>query len=189
MENRSSRPNTTGGALRLDSRTIHEGKVFSVEAVEVMEPGEIRSMREVVRHRGSAAVLPIHDDGRLSLIRQYRFPVDDRVWELPAGRIEQGETPAQSAAREMEEEIGLRAESIEPLVVYFSTPGFCDETMHVFRATRLSRVPPRPEVDEKIEARVFSLDEARAMIARGEIRDGKTLIALLLESERQRRSS
>jgi ADP-ribose pyrophosphatase len=187
--NGSSHFATPGGALRIGSRRVYNGEVITVDADEVVEPGGIRSVREVVRHRGSVAVLPIHEDGRLVLVRQYRYSIDAQVWELPAGRIDEGETPAESAARELEEEAGLHAEALEPLVAYFSTPGFCDETMHLFRATGLTRVPPRPEVDEKITARTFSFEEARTMITHGEICDGKTLIALLMEGERERRSS
>jgi ADP-ribose diphosphatase len=86
----------------------------------------------------------------------------------------------------MEEEVGLRAEVMEPLVSFFTTPGFCDEQIHVFRASGLTEVPPRPEADERIEPRAFDLAEAVTMIRGGEIREGKTLIALLLESERRR---
>ena len=171
---------------RLETRRVYEGKVVSLDVDEVEEPGGVRAVREVVRHRGSAAVLPVHDDGRVVLVRQYRYPVDEAVWELPAGRLDVGEESEQAARRELEEEVGLRARRLEPLSVFYTTPGFCDEVMHMFRATELEEVPPRPDADERIESRTLSLEEARAMIGRGEVREGKTLVALLMETERRR---
>jgi ADP-ribose pyrophosphatase len=172
-------------ASRLATRRVYEGRVLSLDVDEVLEPGGVRAVREVVRHRGSVAALAIHADGRVVLVRQYRYPVDAEVWELPAGRLDPSETAAEGACRELEEEVGLRARKLEAVGVYYTTPGFCDETMHLFRATELEVVPARPEADERIEVLTCSLDEARAMIRRGEIREGKTLVALLLESERR----
>jgi ADP-ribose pyrophosphatase len=169
----------------LDHRRVFEGKVFAVDVDEVEEPGGVRARREVVRHRGSVAVLPVREDGRVVLVRQYRYPVASLVWELPAGRLDPGETVEEGARRELEEEVGLRPASLEPLIVFYTTPGFCDETMHLFRATALTEVPPRPEADERIETGVFTLAQARDMIRRGEVREGKTLVALLLEAERR----
>jgi ADP-ribose pyrophosphatase len=118
-------------------------------------------------------------------VRQYRYAVDAAVWELPAGRLDPGETAEQGARRELEEEVGLRPGRLEPLSVFYTTPGFCDETMHLFRATGLASVAARPEADERIEAALFTLPEAREMIRRGEIREGKTLVAVLLELGRE----
>ncbi len=173
------------GARTLEHRRLYEGQVLALDLDQVEEPGGVRAAREVVRHRGSVAALPVHADGRVVLIRQYRYAVDQLVWEIPAGRLDPGETPAEGALREVEEEVGLQAGGLEPISVFFTTPGFCDEAMHLFRATDLREIPPRPEADERIEARAFSLEEARAMIQRGEVREGKTLVALLLESERR----
>jgi ADP-ribose pyrophosphatase len=170
----------------LASRRIYDGSVLALDVDEVEEPGGVRAIREVVRHRGSVAALAVHDDGRVVLVRQYRYAVDEAVWELPAGRLDAGETPREGARRELEEEVGLRAAHLEPMSVFYTTPGFCDERMHLFRATGLSPVPPRPEEDERIEALTLSLEAARALVARGEVREGKTLVALLLESEKRR---
>lgn len=172
-------------ARLLQHRRLYEGRVVSLDVDEVEEPGGVRATREVVRQRGSVAALPVLDDGRVVLIRQYRYAVDERVWEIPAGRIDPGETPEAGARRELEEEVGYAAESLEPLITFYTTPGFCDERMHLFRASGLRPVPARPEEDERIEAALFTIEEARAMIARGEIREGKTLVALLLECERR----
>ncbi len=162
-------------------RVVYDGKVLALHVDEVEEPGGVRATREVVRQRGSVAALALSADDRVVLVRQYRYAVDGALWELPAGRLDPGETPEQGARRELVEEVGLEAETMEPLAVFYTTPGFCDELMHVFRATALRQVPPRPEDDERIEARWFGLDEAMGMIERGEIREGKTLVALLRE--------
>ena len=172
---------------RLASRRVYEGKILKLDVDDVEEPGGVRAVREVARHPGSVAALPVHDDGRVVLVRQYRYPVDEELWELPAGRQDPGETPAQGAGRELEEEAGLRAGRLELLTVFYTTPGFCDEAMHLFRATDLVPVPPRPEIDEHLSIRAFPLEEAREMIRRGEVREGKTLVALLLEGERRSR--
>jgi ADP-ribose pyrophosphatase len=131
-------------------------------------------------------LLAVHPDGRIVLVRQYRYPVDDLVWEIPAGRLDPGEAPADAARRELEEEVGLSPQHLEPLLSYFTSPGFCDEVMHLFRATGLVPVPARPDPDERIETGEFTLAQTRDMIARGELREAKTLLALLMEGERER---
>lgn len=173
-------------ARRLSTKRVYDGRVLALDVDDVEEPGGVRAVREVVRHRGSVAALAVHDDGRVVLVRQYRYPVDEAVWEIPAGRLDPGETPLEGARRELEEEVGLRASRLEPICVFYTTPGFCDERMHVFRATGLSPVRARPEEDERIEPMVLSLEAARGMVARGEVREGKTLVALLLEAEKRR---
>ncbi|MCM2254864.1 MAG: NUDIX hydrolase [Vicinamibacteria bacterium] len=174
------------GGSRLDGRRIYEGKVLSLDLEEVEEPGDVRATREVVRHSGSVAVLPVHEDGSLVLVRQYRWPARALVWELPAGRRDPGETPEEGARRELVEEVGLETGALEKIAEFWTTPGFCDEVMHLYRATDLRQGTARPEADERIEARRFSLAEALAAVDRGEIREGKTLVALLMEARRRR---
>lgn len=171
----------------LAHRTVFDGRVVALHVDEVEEPGGVRATREVVRQRGSVATLAVDADGRVLLVRQYRYAVDDLVWEVPAGRLDPGETPEQGARRELVEEAGLEAGRCEPLARFYTTPGFCDELMHLFRAADLREVPARPEPDERIEPRWFAFDEALAMIARGEIKEGKTLVALLTEQGRRAR--
>jgi ADP-ribose diphosphatase len=179
-------PEPETAARVLQHRRVYEGRVLSLDVDEVSEPGGVRGTREVVRQSGSVAALPVLDDGRIVLVRQYRYAVGEQVWELPAGRRDPGESPEAGARRELEEELGLRAGSLEPLSTFWTTPGFCDEVMHLFRATGLEPVPARPEADERIEPGTFTLDEAMEMVRRGEIREGKTLVALLLEQARGR---
>jgi ADP-ribose pyrophosphatase len=169
----------------LQHRRVHAGKVLDLDVDLVLEPGGVRGVREVVRQRGSVAALPVLADGRVVLVRQYRYAVDAFVWELPAGRRDPGETPEEGARRELEEEVGLHAAALEPMLVFWTTPGFCDEVMHLFRATRLDPVPPRPEADERIETATLTLEDALEKVKGGEIREGKTLVALLLEQQRR----
>lgn len=173
-----------GSARVIRHERMYEGKVVSLDVDEVEEPGGVHGTREIVRQPGSVAALPVLSDGRVVLVRQYRYAVDAFVWELPAGRRDPGETPEAGARRELEEEVGLRAGALEPISTFWTTPGFCDEVMYLFRATDLERVPARPEDDERIEQHTFSLAAALQMIRSGEIREGKTLVALLLERTR-----
>jgi ADP-ribose pyrophosphatase len=182
----SERP--PGGARRLATRRVYQGRVLALDVDEVEEPGGVRATREVVRHAGSVAALAVDDEGRVALVRQYRHPVAEAVWELPAGRVDAGETPEEGARRELEEEAGLRAGRLQRIAFFYTTPGICDERMHVFRATELALVPARPEEDERIELRWFTPAEIDAMVESGEIREGKTLVAVLLE-QRARRSA
>jgi ADP-ribose pyrophosphatase len=175
-------------AVRVVShRRVYDGKILSLEVDEIQEEGGAKGLREVVRHRGSVAALPVDDDGRVALVRQYRHPVGQALWEAPAGLLEKGESPEEAIRREIEEEVGRRAGEIERLAVFYPTPGFCDEVLHLFRATRLVETPLRPDDDEILEVKWFALDEAREMLRAGEVRDAKTLIALLMERERRAR--
>ena len=176
-------------ARLLSHRRIYQGKVLALDLEEVEEPGGVRAQREVVRHRGSVAVLAVDDQGRVVLVRQYRHPVEQRVWELPAGRLDAGEEPEQAACRELEEEVGLKPQNLEKVGFFYTTPGFCDEAMHLFRTSDLTPVPPRPQEDERLEIRWFTSQEIRGMMDTGDIREGKTLVALLLEERRRREGS
>ena len=176
----------TSGARRLSSRRVYRGKVLSLDLDEVEEPGGVRTTREVVRHSGSVAVLAIQDDGRIVLVRQYRYPVDDALWELPAGRLDAGESPEEAAQRELQEEIGFKAGQLQKMAFFHTSPGFCDESMHVFRATGLVASKAHGDEDERIEVQAFALADLEAMIDRGEIREGKTLVAILLEGRGRR---
>jgi len=172
------------GAHRTGHRRVYEGKVLSVDVDQVVEPGDVAATREVVRHRGSVATLAVDDEGRVALVRQYRYAVDEALWELPAGRRDGDETPEAGARRELIEETGLRAGRMELLAEFFTTPGFCDERMSVFRASGLTPGAAQPEADERIELRWFTRAEIAAMLKDGTLREGKTLVALLMEQAR-----
>ena len=174
---------------RLSTRRVYDGKVVALDVDDVLEPGGLRATREVVRHRGSVAALPVKEDGSVILVRQYRYAVGEALWELPAGRLDAGETPESGIQRELREEIGQRAGRLEKVAFFYTTPGFCDEGMHLFRATGLVPDPAAADEDERIEIGAFTLDQARAMIASGTLREGKTLVAVLLELDRRREAA
>lgn len=165
-------------------KTVYKGPVFSIESGTLREPGGVRARRDIIRHSGSVAVLPVHDDGRVVLIRQYRCAYEKQVIELPAGRIDKGETALQAAKRELSEEVGVGARKWERLLRILPSPGFCDETVTIYRATGLFARATEPDPDERIEIRDLSLPAALALIASGKIEDGKTVVALLLEKQR-----
>jgi len=163
--------------------TVFEGRVFrvTVDPVQLPHGGELRM--EAVRHPGSVVLIPMPDAEHVVLIRQYRYVIDRWIWELPAGTLQANELPEAAAARECAEETGLVPGRVEPLGAYFPSPGFCDELMNFYRLTELSPAPrglATPDEDEDIEPQVFTLTEARAMMARGEIVDMKTICGLAL---------
>lgn len=163
----------------LRSKVIYKGPAFGVRRDEVLEPGGIRTTREVVTHPGSVVVLPVLPDGRILLVRQYRHATRQFLWELVAGRMEPGETPRQAAARELIEETGYRARRFRVFLDVFPTPGFLEERMYILLAQELTSGDARPEVDEKIISRAFTYTELKQMIHRGKLRDAKTIAGLL----------
>jgi ADP-ribose pyrophosphatase len=173
----SDKKSTQARILR--SKVIYKGPVFGVRRDEVLEPGGIRTIREVVTHPGSVVVLPVLPDGRILLIRQYRHATRRFLWELVAGRMERGETPRQAAARELIEETGYRARRFRVFLDVFPTPGFLEERMYILLAQELTSGDARPEVDEKIISRAFTYIELKQMIRRGKLRDAKTIAGLL----------
>lgn len=135
--------------------------------------------REVARHPGAVTILPIFDDGSVCLIRNYRVAVDQTLIELPAGTLEAGEEPVVTAARELEEETGYQAATVRQLCEFYMSPGVLSERMVLFLATGLKSGPARLEGGEQIEPFVVAWQEAMSLIKRGEIRDAKSLAALL----------
>jgi ADP-ribose pyrophosphatase len=171
-------------------RKIYEGRVFSVVAERVTLPKGHLIELEVVRHPGSVVIVPVADDGRVLLVRQYRHAVGRAMWELPAGSLKPNEDPERAAVRECHEEVGLVPDRVERLGSFFPTPGYCDEEMIFYRATRL-REPragevARPDEDEDIEVKPFAPDELERMIAGGEIADLKTIGGLALIARERR---
>ena len=164
-------------------QVVYKGKIITVEVAEVRLPHGAESRMEVVRHPGSCVIVAMPDPEHVILVRQYRYPLDRFVWELPAGSLKPGEDPETGAIRECEEEIRLVPGRVENMGKFYPTPGYCDEYMMLFRMTDLRA--PRPgdpvaaqDEDEHIEARTFSLAEARAMVESGEIEDLKTAMAV-----------
>lgn len=164
--------------------TLFEGLVVNIEQMEVRIGEKGWHTYQIVRHPGGVAVLPLHDDGTVTLIRQLRPAVGAVMLEAPAGRLDQGEGPAECGARELAEETGLAAERLEPLGVLFSSPGVFDEVIHLFLATTLSETEAVPEAYEEIETVRLPLAEAVRMAQDGRISDGKTIVLLLRASGR-----
>lgn len=172
------------------SRRLYSGRVFELDLDRVPGPDGQTYELEIIRHPGAAAVLamlspPGDSDPRVVLIRQHRHAADAELYEVPAGRLEPGEAPVECARRELREETGYVAERIEPLMTFFSTPGFTDERIHAFEASGLRANAPSPDPDERIEATELRLSAALRMIDRGEIRDAKTIAILLFAARRR----
>ena len=163
----------------LESKIIYTGPVFGVRQDRVIEPGGLRAIRDVVTHFGSVVLLPVFVDGRLLLVRQYRHAVGEFLWELVAGRIEPGESPVKAAQRELLEETGYAARRFRRLLAFYPTPGLVSERMVIYAAEGLTAGAARPEADERIVARRFSLRELEAMMWRGTLRDGKSIAGIL----------
>ncbi len=163
----------------LRSRNAYAGKILAVKVDEIVEPGGIRAVREVVHHRGSVVVLPRLSDGRFVLVRQFRYPAGRELWELVAGGIEAGETPRAAAQRELLEETGYRARTFKRLFDFFPSPGFLTERMHLVEARGLVASKARPETNERIRVGRFKPSALRRMLRTRKIMDGKTLVGLL----------
>ncbi len=166
-------------------REAFSGRVFGVSTDRVVLPHGRELDLDVVRHPESVVLLAMPDPSRLILVKQYRYAVDQWVWELPAGSVDKGETAEQGARRECEEEIELVPDRIERVGHFYPTPGYCDEKMIFFRLTGL-RPPPadapaaHKDPDEDLRVRTFTIDELRGMLRAGELPDLKTAVALTL---------
>jgi ADP-ribose pyrophosphatase len=161
-------------------RPIFSGRIFSVSVEPHSLPDGRVAEFELVHHPGGAAVLPILADGRVVLLRQFRPAAGGVIWEIPAGRLETGETPTDCVVRELAEEAGYQAQRLERLGEMLPAVGFCTERLHLFVARELTSVPQAPEPDEYLEVIPMTAVEALAMVDRGEIVDGKTQLALLM---------
>jgi len=178
----------TAGFTKLGEEVVVPGKVVSFNRVRVRDPGGHEFVREVLRHPGVVAVVPLHDDGSVTLVRQYRVAIDQEVLEIPAGtRDIVDEAPEVAAARELAEEAGLAAGRLEPLLTYFVAPGMTDEAIVLYVAHGLSEVPTDRQGPEELAMTVerIPLAEALAMIEDGRITDAKTIIGLSLAARRE----
>ena len=163
----------------LGKEDVYAGKKLKVSVEAIRLPSGRETKREVIRHPGAAAIVPLIAPGVVVLIKQFRYCVGKVLWEIPAGTLEEGETPMECAERELIEESGYRAGKLEPMGGFFPAPGFCTEYLSVFLATELEPCASAPDADEVISAHKVSLDEALRMIDDGEIVDAKTIVGLL----------
>ena len=160
------------------TRRIYEGRVLNLRVDDVEYPNGHRSTIEVVEHRGGVAVIAMPQPRSIVLVHQFRPAIGRAMWEVPAGKLEAGEDPGTCAARELLEETGYRAHGLRELWTFYTAPGFCGELLHLFVAEGLTAGDPSPEPGEQIKTRLFDVDEAWALVARNELPDAKTQIAL-----------
>jgi ADP-ribose pyrophosphatase len=169
---------------QLSSEPIHTGKIIKLDRDRIRYPDGSEADVDMVRHPGASAVVPFlsdpeGEDPQILLLRQYRYAAGGYLYEIPAGRLDPGESPAACAARELKEETGCTAKQIEPLITMVTTPGFTDERIHLFMATELTHGEAAREADEFADVMVMRLSEALELIQRGEIVDGKTALGIL----------
>ncbi|HMI48338.1 MAG TPA: NUDIX hydrolase [Gemmatimonadaceae bacterium] len=169
---------------RVESKRVYTGKVISLDVDTVRFPDGSIGQLEMIRHPGASAVVPFLSDPRgedpqVLMIRQYRYAVDGYMYEIPAGRLDEGESPRDCAIRELKEETGCTAELMEPLLTMYTTPGFTDEKIHLFMATGLVAGETKHEADEFLDLHPMRLSRALEMVEAGGIQDAKTALGLL----------
>ncbi|MDO4269822.1 MAG: NUDIX hydrolase [Eubacteriales bacterium] len=164
---------------QLSARYFFEGKIMKARLDEVLLPNGRKAPREVCEHVGGVGVLPVDRDGNIILVRQFRYPYDTELLEIPAGKLDHGtEDYAACGARELKEETGCTAGRIVPLGAQYPSPGFLTEVVHLFAALDLTEGEMQPDEDEFVEVERYPIAEVEAMIARDEIRDAKTIVAI-----------
>jgi ADP-ribose pyrophosphatase len=159
-------------------RHIYKGRIVDLRLETVTLPNQVTVTLEMIRHPGAAAIVPVHQDGSVTLVHQYRHAADGYIWEIPAGKLDAGEEPARCAARELKEEVGLEAGELLRLGVIFTAPGFCDERIHLFLARQLRPTTQHLDADEVLSVSRIPLPQALEMIGSGAIQDAKTIAGL-----------
>jgi ADP-ribose pyrophosphatase len=157
----------------------YKGIIVNVETDLVRLSNDKQTLREVVHHPGGVCVAAVDEDGMIALVRQYRFPFREHLWELPAGKLEPGEDPLPAAMRELSEETGLEAEHWQPLGSILTSPGFSTETLYLYLATGLRQGAAHPDPNEFLDVERIPLKSLVARVESGEIRDAKTVIGAL----------
>jgi ADP-ribose pyrophosphatase len=158
---------------------IYRGKIVDLEVDTVTLATGRNVIREVVKHPGGVVAVPVLEDGRLILIRQFRYPLQKYILEFPAGKLDSGQTPLDTIKRELEEETGYRADEMRFVTAFYTTPGFCNEIIHCFVATGLTQIGQRLEEGEHITVEKYPLEACLRMIESGEIADAKTILGIL----------
>jgi ADP-ribose pyrophosphatase len=162
------------------SREVYKCRLFRVTEEVASDKTGFTIERSIVRHRGAAVMLATDDDDRVLMVRQFRLPVNRKLWELPAGTLDEGEKPLTTAKRELKEETGYKAAKWKRIAEYYPSPGFVDERMTIYHATDLTAGEASPMDDERIETKWFTKKELKKMIRDGEIQDSKTLVGYLM---------
>lgn len=164
---------------QLTCKTVFEGKILTVREDSVLLPSGHTATREVIEHNGGSCVAALTPDNRLLMVRQFRYAAGKALWEIPAGKLEKGEDPLVCAARELEEETGYKAKTLEPLGHFYPTPAYCQEVIYMYYTTSISPSAQHLDEDEFVEVAAIPFEEVLAMIDRGEITDGKTQLTVL----------
>ncbi|MGN8647131.1 NUDIX hydrolase [Gracilibacillus sp. HCP3S3_G5_1] len=162
-------------------KSIFDGKVISVQVDDVTLPNGKTSKREIVKHPGAVAIIPITEDNKIVFVKQYRKPLEKTLVEIPAGKLEKGEKPEVTALRELEEETGYTTDQLTYVTSFYTSPGFANEIMYIYKTNALKRVdqPKALDEDEFVELIELSLEEAEQLIVEEEIHDAKTIYAIL----------
>lgn len=164
----------------MKSERIYEGKIVNLRVDTVELPGKKYSKREIVEHPGAVGIVPITEDGKIILVKQFRKAVEKPLLEIPAGKIEINEEPKETALRELFEETGFYSNNMEYVIEFYTSPGFSNEKIYLFLATELEKREAEPSDDEFIETEMFDIKDLVEMVNKGEINDSKTIIGIFL---------
>lgn len=167
----------------LKTKHIYKGRLLHL-TLDTLLVGKEHIFRETIHHPGSCAIMPLTDDGKIVLVRQYRYSAKTELLEIPAGAIEPEETPYQCAIRELKEEVGIKAKSLKKILDFYPCPGYSSERIHLFVGRKLQRVEKSPESDELINTQTMRIKDAIRLVKTGRIKDAKTIIGLLFLKER-----
>ena len=162
----------------LEKNAVYSGRILNLRKDKVLLPNGNTGVREIIEHSGGSAVL-CEKDGKILMVKQFRYAYREEVWEIPAGKVNAGEDPLETAFRELEEEGGIKADKMELLFTVYPSPGYTSEIIRIYKATGLTETRPHLDEDEFLSARWIEKPRLKEMIDSGEIKDGKTLIALL----------
>jgi len=183
MDEKQNHQGSWHGEEIVSSRRIFSGRIIEVRVDEVRLADGRCATREVVEHPGAVAILPLMEDGRALLVRQYRLPAGQFLLEVPAGTMREGEEPEQCARRELEEEVGFSPGRMIHLASFYTAPGFCTEMMHCYLCRDLSQTRAAPDPDERIEVEAVPIPRAAEMARKGLIRDAKSIVSIILAEE------
>lgn len=163
----------------LQTEHIYKGKIISVQLDQVELPDGSKGVREIVKHPGAVAIVPFTKDGKMVVVRQFRKPLEKEIYEIPAGKLEQGEDPETCALRELEEETGYTPRKINFITSFYTSPGFANELLYLYEAEDLEEGKAHPDADEFVEMSEISLDEGLELMKNEQIHDAKTAFALI----------
>lgn len=164
----------------ISKKHIYQGNIIKVDSLTVSLPNGKEATRDLISHPGASVVVPINENGEVYMVRQYRKPIEKESLEIPAGKLDYNEAPEKCAERELKEETGLQAKNMEHIISIHSTPGFCNEVLHMFVATGLEEGESCADEDEFISSEKIHIDKLVSMVLNHEITDAKSIIGILL---------